>query len=128
MRVRNSNRALLGDASAFHGISKWTWEVKKKKKILSCVWGHERVGRKAALSWAPLHLLLLLVLCSSCVLSGRISRATCLLRALGDQVEAASSLRDKSETLVTLFWSKQLETYLNSRGGKIDAMLQWKNV
>lgn len=67
---------------------------KKKKKILSCGWGHERVVRKAALSWAPLHLLLFLVVYSSCVLSGRISRPTCLLRALRDQVEAASSLRD----------------------------------
>ena len=68
--------------------------LKKKKKILSCGWGHERVVRKAALSWTPLHLLLLLVVYSSCVLSGRISRPTCLLRALRDQVEAASSLRD----------------------------------
>lgn len=100
--------------------------LKKKKKVLSCGRGHGRIVRKAELSRAPLHLLLLLLVYSSGVLSRRISRATCLLRALRDQVEAASSLRDQSGTLVTLFWSKQLETYLNLRGGKIDATLQWK--
>ena len=94
---------MLDDAAVFPGVFKWPWEVKKKKKVLSCGRGHGRIVRKAELSRAPLHLLLLLLVYSSGVLSRRISRATCLLRALRDQVEAASSLRDQSGTLVTLF-------------------------